>query len=102
MFERTRDEVLLAARRAIHDAQSPADIVAWIENDTLPYFKGDFVMAVDAIAGAHNGPSYQGSQPDIWSHIAAMDTKKVPHLASALTAIAINKGIAPPPSKFPG
>jgi hypothetical protein len=101
MFEKTRGEVLLAARRAIHDAKSPADIVSWLETDTLPFFKGNFEAAVEAIAGADNGPNYQGAQPDIWSRITSMDVKKAPYLASALTAIAINKGIEPPPSAQP-
>lgn len=92
MSERTLGEVTGAAKSVARTAKEPHEITAWLKSDTIPYFKGDFGAAVDALATSVTGASYQGNKPSLWMQIHSID-KQLPMMGSALSAIAISKGI---------
>ncbi len=92
MTERTRGEVISEIRTIAWNAKTPADIVHWLKDITLPYFKNDFGNAVSAIIGAGEGPVFQSGSPSVGEQIAYV-TKINPNLGAALSVVAMQRDI---------
>lgn len=92
MSERTLGEVTGAAKSVARTAKAPHEIAAWLKQETIPHFKGDFAGAVDALAMAVTGATYQGSRPGVWSQIIVIDNE-LPMMGTALAALAIDRGV---------
>lgn len=76
------------------DTRNASDMLTWIKDKTLPSFGGDFLGAVQAIAGVVTGKAPEGMDPDMWKQIHAIG-KKYPMLDSALTGLALDDVTGP-------
>ncbi len=92
MSERTRGEVIREIKTIAEQAKSPAEIVHWLNDVTLPYFQGNFKTAVTAIISAGQGPVFQGSSPSVGDQIAHV-TKINANLGAALSVVAMQRDI---------
>lgn len=89
-----RGEVIGQAKYVARNTSGLHEVLAWLQDKTIPYFKGDFNAAVNAIAGSLEkpGPTLQtgGLGITLKTQIDRIG-KEIPVMASALRVIAVNR-----------